>query len=370
MTLRWIMKNLVQEPGSLLASAGGIGLSLLLVILVDGMFAGESERIVAYPRKAGADVWVMQAGVFNMHMATSLVRADLERAVGAVPGVASVTPILYVNAFVEAGGRSWFSYVVGLRPGNEAGGPWAMARGRGRPAPGEVVIPDVVARKSGTVVGDTVTVLGRRLAVVGISAGTYSMANSVTFVSYADLAELLSAPAAASYFLVEGMAGESAVELAARIRGVVPNVNAMSRDAFVARDRRMAMQMGVEIIRLMTWIGSLVAVLIVAFTAYASTVRRSHELGIVKALGLRNRALYAAVFVHTLVVSSLGCGIGVGLAHGIRPLIERFVPEVSLLYPTSTAVHLALVTGTIALAGALAPARRIAHLDPATVFRG
>ena len=197
--MRWTVKNLVQEPGSLLASIGGIGLSLLLVILVEGMFAGESERIVAYLQKAGADVWVMQAGVSNMHMATSLVRADLERAVEAVPGVVSATPILYVNAFVEAGGRSWFSYVVGLRSGEERGGPWAMVRGHDRPLQGEAIIPDVVARKSGTDIGDIVAVLGRRLTVVGISAGTYSMANSITFVSYADLAELLSAPTAASY---------------------------------------------------------------------------------------------------------------------------------------------------------------------------
>jgi putative ABC transport system permease protein len=183
-------------------------------------------------------------------------------------------------------------------------------------------------RHRAKIIGETVTVLGRRLAVVGISAGTYSMANSVTFVSHGDLAELLSAPAAASYFLVEATADESAVELAARIRRAVPDVNAMSRDAFVASDWRMAMQMGVEIIRLMTWVGSLVAALIVAFTAYASTVRRSHELGVAKALGLRNRGLYATLFVHTLVVSSLGCLIGIAVARGARPLIEGFVPEV------------------------------------------
>jgi putative ABC transport system permease protein len=369
MTLRWTAKNLVQEPGGLLASVGGIGLSLLLVIVVEGMFAGESERIVAYLRRAGADVWVMQAGVSNMHMATSLLRADLAHAVEAVPGVASATPILYVNGFVEAGGRSWFSYVVGLRAGEERGGPWAMVRGHDRPERGEAVIPDVVARKSGIAIGDTVAVFGRRLTVVGISAGTYSMANSITFVSYADLSELLFAPTAASYLLIKGAAGESPVVLADRIRHAVPDVNAMSRDAFVERDRRMAMQMGIEIIRLMTWIGSLVAAIIVAFTAYTSTVRRTRELGIAKALGVPTGALYGAVLVHTLVISSLGCALAFVVAQAVRPVIHGLVPEVSLLYPASTAVRLVFATGIVALAASLVPARRIAHVDPAIVFR-
>jgi putative ABC transport system permease protein len=281
----------------------------------------------------------------------------------------SATPILYANAFVEAGDRSWFSYVVGLRSEEERGGPWAMVRGHDRPEHGEVIIPDVVARKSGAGIGDTVTVLGRRLAVVGISAGTYSMANSITFVSYADLAELLSAPAAASYLLVERAPGESSVELAERIRHAVPDVNAMSRDAFVERDRRMAMQMGMEIIRLMTWIGSLVAAVIVAFTAYTATVRRGRELGIVKALGVRTSGLYAAVLVHTFVVSSLGCATAFAVAHAIRPVIHGLVPEVSLLYPASTAVRLVLATGVVALGASLVPARRVAHVDPAIVFR-
>ena len=49
--LRWTAKSLLKEPANLFASAGGIALSLLLVILVEGLFAGESERIVAFLRR-------------------------------------------------------------------------------------------------------------------------------------------------------------------------------------------------------------------------------------------------------------------------------------------------------------------------------
>jgi putative ABC transport system permease protein len=369
MMVRWTLKNLLREPASVLASVGGIALSLLLVIVIEGMFAGESERIVAYVRKAGADVWVMQAGVSNMHMASSLIRRDLERTVEEVPGVLTTTPILYTNGVVAAGGRQWFSYVVGLQPTAARGGPWAMAEGRDRPGPGEAVIPDVMARKAGVRLGRKVAVLGRELTVVGISAGTYSMANSVTFVSYTDLAGWLSAPAAASYLLVASTPGEAPAVLAERIRHAIPDVNALPRDVLAEADRSMAMQMGVDLVGVMSWVGALVAALIVAFATYAATIRRSRELGIAKALGLRNRALYGGVLVQALVIATLGCAMAFVLAQALRPALEVLVPEVALLYPRSAWVRLATATAAITVVASLAPARQIARVDPAIVFR-
>lgn len=367
--VRWTIKNLIREPASTIASVTGMALSLLLVMVVEGLFAGESERIVAYLQRADADVWVMQAGVSNMHMATSLIRGDLERTVAAVPGVSSTTPILYESGMVGAGGREWFSYIVGLWPTAERGGPWAMAAGRDRPGAGETVIPDVVARKAEVRLGDTVSVLGHRLTVVGISEGTYSMANSITFVSSADLAQWLSAGTAASYLLVSLAPGMSAVAMADRLRRLIPGVNVLSRDALVENDYGLAMEMGVEIILVMTWVGALVAALVVGFTVYAATIRQSRELGIAKALGVSNGALYGGVLVQALVVSSLGCGVAIILAFMLRPIVEHLVPEVALLYPWPGFVRIVIATAAIALVASFVPARRLARLDPAIAFR-
>jgi hypothetical protein len=182
MTLRWIARNLLEDRTALAASVGGVALSLVVVLLVGGMFAGESERIVSYLERAGADVWVMQRGVSNMHMATSLMRGEVVGAVEAVRGVATVTPILNVGAFLEARGGRWYSYVIGVHPEEPRGGPWAMMSGRSLPGPGEVVIPDVLARKAKLGIGSAINALGRTFTIVGISTDTYSMANSVTFV--------------------------------------------------------------------------------------------------------------------------------------------------------------------------------------------
>jgi len=367
--VRWTARSLLSEPGSLIGSVGGVALALLLVMLVEAMFAGEAQRIVEYLERSRADVWVMQRGVSNMHMASSLVRKDVVEAVRATPGVRRATPILYVNAFLRAGGRRWFSYVVGLRPDAASGGPWAMVDGGARARAGEVVVPDVVASKARLGLGDEVELLGRRLRVSGVSAGTYSMANSVTFVSYDDLADLLSAPEAASYVLVEADGTVSAEALAARIRERIRDVNVMTRADFVESDRRMAMQMGVEIIEIMTWVGSLVAALIVAFTAYTSVVRREREFGVAKALGTPNRALELAALQQAAMLAAGGWIVAVALAHASEPFIEALLPEISLRYHAATVGKLGLATMAIAAAAGWLPARRVGRLDPAIVFR-
>lgn len=369
MIARWTLKSLVRERGSLCASVGGVAASLLVVMLLEGMFAGEADRIVAYVERAGADVWVMQAGVSNMHMASSLMRRELARRVESLPGVAATTPILYVSTFLTMRDYQFYSYVVGLQADALRGGPWAMVAGVDRPGPGEAVIPDVLARKGGLELGDQVAMLNRTFRVVGVSSETYSMANSITFVSYADLADLLSAPEAASYLLVEAGPAVSATALAERIRSAIPEVNALTRDALAERDTRLAMEMGVDIIRVMTWVGSLLAGLIVTFTVYSATLRRSRELGVAKALGLRTAALWRALLLQATALCALGYATAVSLAYGLRPIVEWLVPEVALRFPPGFVVRLAVAAVVVAAGAALGPGWRISRLDPAAVFR-
>lgn len=344
-------------------------MALLLVLLLEGIFAGTSEQIVVYTQETDADVWVMQEGVSNMHMATSILPGNLKEAIPAVPGVEEVTSILYVNNFVEVGEKQWFSYIVGLKDNTARGGPWEMAEGTGNPGPGEVIIPDVLARKGDVGLGDNVTIMNRQFRVVGLSKGTFSMANSITFLSYSDLEELLSVPGAASYFLVTAEPGSSPETLAERIRQAIPGINAMSKNAFVASDRSMAIQMGVDIIRVMTLVGFAVGALVIGLTMYTTTVRRAREYGIAKALGARNRYLLALVMFQTLVIAFLGLGIAVALAYLARPLIAALVPEIALVYPVGSLVKLGLASLIIASLAALLPAYRIARVEPGIVFR-
>ncbi|MGE5482305.1 MAG: ABC transporter permease [Bacteroidota bacterium] len=367
--LRLAIKNLLQERLRLGISLGGVVAAFFMTLLLQGVLAGATQQLVAYPQRSDADVWVMQVGVSNMHMATSVLPLGLKEAVRKVPGVKDVTPILYTSTSLQAGGRQWFSYIVGVRPGAKRGGPWAMKEGSTSTGAGEVVISFVLARKAGIGLGDSVAIAGRPFRVIGLSEETFSMANSVTFIAFEEMEALLDAQGVASYFLVKAASDTSPEDLAARIKRAVPGVNAMSREAFAESDRSMAEQMGVDMIGVMSTIGFAVGVLVIGLTIYTATVRRASEYGVVKALGTKNRQLVALIAVQTLVLSLLGLGLATAVAFLLRPLMQSVVPEAPLVYPAKTLGRLTASALSIAALASFLPACRIVRVQPAQIFK-
>jgi len=367
--MRLAFKNLLHEPVRLLISTGGVAAALFLVLLLEGVFEGTSQQLVTYLEKSDADVWVMQKGVSNMHMATSVLPMRVQESLAAMPEVQSATPILYASLPVQIQDRRWLSYVVGVRPGEKRGGPWAMAEGATSPKPGEAVVSNVMAKKAGVGLGDSVHILSREVKVVGLSQETFSMANSITFVSYSDMEDILATPAAASYFLVKARPGVLPDVLSERVRQAVPGVNAMTREQFVASDRTMAQQMGTDLISVMTAIGYMVGVAIIGLTIYTATVSRAREYGVVKALGTRNSQLMALVALQALAISVLGSLVATALAYLTSPMLKVLVPEIPLVYSMASLIRLVLIAIAIAALASLLPAYRVARVEPAIVFK-
>lgn len=367
--LRLTLKDLAREPLRLVVTVAGVAGALVLVLALGGLFEGTSEKIVTYPQRSGADVWVMQDGVSNMHMATSVLPETYGDALSAVDGVDRLTPILYVSGVVEAGNRRWFSYVIGIREGEPIGGPWDVAQGRSVPGPGGIVVPDVFARQATLGLGDTVTILGAPFRVDGISRDTYSMANSLTFVPFEDLARMLSTGSTASYFLVKAVSGTDPHELASRLEAALPGTNAMTTADFVASDRVMARQMGTDIIQVMTLIGFIIGVGVIGLTMYSATVSHAHEYGVVKALGATNLRLLGVVLLQAATVVTVGFVLAIVLALLLKQALPAFAPDLAVAYPGWLIGRVAVAAVVMAAVSSVLPAWRIARLEPVIVFK-
>lgn len=365
---RWAWKSLLAQRAATLGGACGIAGAFVLVLFFDAVWRGESEQIVAYPRKMDADVWVMQDGVANMHMASSFVQDWKADAVAAVPGVLRVTPILYFNGVYDVNGRRSFGYVVGLEPGGSRAGPWALSAGRGVMADAEVVIPDTLARISGAGLADMVEVAGRPFSIVGLSEGTYSAANTVIFMTMADVEDLLSLTGSYSFLLVDAQPGVDTAALAARIERDVDAVAALTQEAFIRNDFGMAMQMGVEIIVLMTAIGAALAALIVAFTATSIVLRARRELAIVRALGAGTGAVVAAAAFQAAAVTAVGAAMALIFVAVAVPWVPWLVPQLTLRLSWAAAGQFSTIALLVAVAGAVLPGVLVGRVDPAAAF--
>lgn len=367
--LRWILKTLWLQKGSVMASSAGVAVAFVLVVVMDAAFVGESRQIVGYIEHANPDVWVMQRGVSNMHMATSFVWDWKVRKVRDIPGVKQVTSILYVNTVVKAGGRNWFAYVMGLLPDGARAGPWSMSSGISQPGKGEIILPQVLADMTGLKIGDFADIADRHFRVVGFSNETFSMANSIAFVSFSDLEDLISSNGTVSFILVDAEAGQDPGELAKRIEANVEKVAAIPQARFVKNDFQIAMLMGVEVVSFMTIIGAALAALIIAFAAYSQVARRRRELAIIKALGFGNHALYLAVIIQSLIITLLALGMAFLIATLLVPSLSAAVPIITLEVTSTALLRISAIAFIVAILAAVVPAWLVARVDPITAFK-
>jgi putative ABC transport system permease protein len=195
------------------------------------------------------------------------------------------------------------------------------------------------------------------------------MANSIAFVTLSDLAEIMSTFGTMSYFLVDAEPGIDPAVLAERIRSEVEKVNAVPLQDFIDYDWALAMQMGLEIIGLMTVIGGALAVLLIGFTVFSHISRRERELAVMKAVGVRNREILWSVLVQTSWIAMLGFLLAISLVLVAIPLTATFVPQVTLEITPAALARVGLIALVVTLVATIVPLRRVMRVDPASAFQ-
>lgn len=368
--LKLAWRNLLHDRTRLGISAGGVALAVVLILVMAGVFAGSEEHAVTYINNQPAPLWMMQKGVSNMHMSSSLLPPVTLEKVKAVPGVKEAVGLLYANAGVDVNDELIYSYIFAVENGVPFGGPWKMARGTTDLAPDEVILDRDLAARYGAELGDTVKILGSDLKIAGLSKEAFGIATSITFVNKTWLAGVMGvSPESASYLLIQPEPGVNPDQLASDLRADVPGNHLMTQTDFAASDQEMISQMGVDIIKAMNTVSYVVGLLVITLTIYTATLERASEYGMLKAIGADFSTLVRVVFAQAYFSTALGFLTGVGLAYGVAALVSRLLPEMLILIrPTVVLAQIPVLAVVTALAGLL-PLGRIARLDPMVVFK-
>ena len=365
---RYVLRTLLQARGRLVLSVGGVALALALMLALDAIVGGTESRITAYIDHSESDVWVSQTGVRTMHMSTSALPAAVVERVRAVPGVATVTPILYVSTMIVVGQERVGAYVIGLPPDAASGVPWDV-EGTPIPPTGGAVIDRGVAANAGAELGDDVVVLGESFAITGLSGGTANLVSSVVVVPFADFARLRGGDQTISYLLVGANRGVSADQLAADISRQVPGVTVQTRQGFAGQERRLVRDMSTDLVSIMNLIGFVIGLAVMALTTYTAVLARWREYGVLKAIGAHNGHLYRAVLVQALLSIGVGLLVGLVFTAAVAAVAPRLGTNLTLVVTARSVLRVAATGLVIVGLAALLPIRQLATLDPAMVFR-
>jgi putative ABC transport system permease protein len=366
--LAW--RNLAQQRLRLAISVGGVALAVLLILVMSGVFAGSEEHAVLYIRNQPAPIWVMQGGVSNLHMSSSILTPETVKRIDAVPGIKQVVGVLYASAGVEIGDTVVYSYVFGIDPDIPYGGPWSLVEGTANLSANEIVIDRDLAQRYGLGLGDSVKIMGFPLRIAGLSAGAFGIATNVTFVNKSAMALLMGVSTqSASYLLIQPNPQLDPGTLANAIRAAAPEASVMMQAALAASDQEMIRQMGADVIQVMNLVAYLIGLLVIAITVYTAVLERSREYGVLKAIGASPSQLLKTVLAQSFIAAGLGFVAGVILAYVTGMVVARLSPDVLILINPqqwlSQLPILILVTG----AATLLPIQRIMRIDPLVVFK-
>lgn len=355
-------REAVADGRRLAASAVGVGLALMLILLLGGLWSGVRTQVTRYENATGAQLAVLAPGTRSLFAEGSRVpESDIAR-VRHTLGVRWATPVRTQYVILDLHMHKVAASLVGA-DASKPGGPWAFASGRAPSATGEAAVDRVLAARHGIHVGDTLTVLGQPLRIVGLTSGTASFMIGYVFVTY-DTAGALLGTRDATAVLV---GTSSAAAVAAALHG--QGLNALS----TAELRTTALSIATRVygtpLRLMVAVAFLAGTLIIALAAYNAVTERRREYGIIKALGATTGRLISLALRETAIIGLLGLLSGLVLFVIGRATIVQLRPQFSVVLTPSALAQATIAAAAMVVLGATVPAWRLATLDPAVAYR-
>lgn len=357
-------RQLLAEPRRLVASALAVGMAVMLILLLDGLWSGVRAQVTRYEDEVGADLYVVAPGVRSLFGEGSTVPATTVATVRGTAGVEWATAVRGQFAILELHCRKVATTLVGSVPG-QPGGPWSLAAGGPPVAVDEAVVDEVLAGRHDLRIGDDIGVLGERFRIVGLSRGTASFMTGLVFVTHAAVDGLLRQEGSTTAVLV-GAADPDA----ARTRLEAAGLAVLSRSDLRRAGLALATRVYGTPLRLMVAVAFAAGTLVIALTAYTLVAEHRREYGILKAMGATAGRLTGMAVGQTTMVAAAGLIAGLALFVAGRLVIVTTRPQFSVLLTTTSVLRAALAAAAMAAVAALVPTRRLVRLDPAAAYQG
>lgn len=347
-----------------------------IVLILEGFLAGFYEQLRAAVMNRGGDLIVTQAGISNFMATRSILPQVARLQVEEVEGVAATHPLTGLSAIYRRDDRLTPILILVY---DTAGGPVNIVDGHGITGDREIVIDRSLAARYDLRPGSTMEISGFAFTVAGVSANSSAFMTPFAFVNYddlidfyfeSDIAEDIATFPLLSLVLVDVRPGEDPAAVAARIEDHVELADVFRPGDLAASDVGLGRDMMGPILGLLLAVSYLIGVLVIGMFTFAAVSGRLRELGVMRALGVRARALGAAVLLEAMLLTLVALPVGVGAAIAISAIIHELGPVYVLLPAEPAAVARTFVASLVfASAGALLPVRAIARIDPSLVFR-
>ncbi len=353
---RWLWNNLKARPLRTVLSVVAIALQVFLVLLVVGMTTGVVAEWGKRVEGVGADILVQppNSSIF-LAFASPVIQESVGEKIARIPGVDVAAPVLVM---VETRTMDVI-YGIDYARFNALSKGFLFRQGRPFERPDEVIVDDIKAQSKKLKVGDKVALQGREFTICGIVAHGKG---ARFFVPLDTAQEIAGADNRVSMFYVRSQ-GNTEVTRQELVK-LLPNHRIRSMEEYLTLMNSANLPELKPFIRSMIGLGLAISFLVVLLTMYTMVLERSHEIGILKALGASRGDIVQMIVNETLFMAVLGIALGLGCTYGVRAVLKETVPTLTVVITEGWILWSVLLGLLGSVAGALYPAFRAARFDP------
>lgn len=362
-------KNLFQEKTRFVISVGGVTFSVLLIILLVALYQGWKMRMGEYIRQLPADLWIAQKGARDMFHSISIIKAEDIQKVREINGVTQTATFVGKQLELEIDGKEALTFLVGYDPSERIGGPLKVIRGKETPQNGEIIIDSVFSDNYNLKIGDYLPVANQSFKIVGIAEGGNLILYQYSFITKEDAQKVFRLDGRASYFLVKVDSPSQKTAIGQQIESALDYTESLTKERFIENNTQLVTETFLPIIMVLVLIGFGVGIAVIGLTIFTSTVEKSKEYGIIKAIGVNNFQLYLIVIEQAVISGVVGFFAGSLIALLLNQIVGRFVPEFITKFRIFDFGWIFAATIIMSIVAAFLPIRRLARINPAEAFK-
>jgi putative ABC transport system permease protein len=354
--IQMLWGNITARRLRSLLSVIAIAIQVILVLLIVGLTSGVLSEWGKRQEGVGADLLVQppNSSIFLAFLSATMPESFGDQ-IAALPGVDEVAPTLTLTEPKNL----VIVYGIDYKRFNALSRGFLFRAGRPFESSDEAIADDIIAKTKRLKVGDQITLSNHTFTICGIVAHGKG---ARFFIPLKTAQNIGGAEKHVSMFYVRSKGDTEATRR--QILSLAPENHVLSMSEYVTLMSSSNLPQLKPFTRSMVGLGMVISFLVVLLNMHTMVMERTREIGVLKALGLSKVGIMRMLLGETLILTLLGCALGIVLTFAFQAIMRETNPGLMILITPRWVLSASLLALVGSAIGAMYPALRAASYDP------